>query len=116
MATGEVTASNVPGSGRNVPLKFGWRMPMWDPLGAPAPSWLPGVRTNLDALSRSDWRRAVGSRTAFSILSPAWIWVIRCHGKFRLPHGSMIFTLNFSAADLEGRSTQLAAVYGLCLR
>src|SRR5918997_1274900 len=36
MATGEVTAPNVPGSGRNVPLKFGWRMPMWDPLGAPA--------------------------------------------------------------------------------
>jgi alkanesulfonate monooxygenase SsuD/methylene tetrahydromethanopterin reductase-like flavin-dependent oxidoreductase (luciferase family) len=55
MATGdstvpEVTAANVPGSGRNVPLAFGWRMPMWDPLGAPAPTWLPDVRTNLAAL------------------------------------------------------------------
>lgn len=50
MATGEVTAPNVRGSGRNAPLRFGWRMPMWDPTGAPAPSWLPAVRANLSAL------------------------------------------------------------------
>ena len=50
MATGQVTASNVRGSGRDVPLRFGWRMPMWDPAGAPATSWLPAVRANLSQL------------------------------------------------------------------
>ena len=50
MATGQVTASNVRGSGRDAPLRFGWRMPMWDPAGAPATSWLPAVRGNLAAL------------------------------------------------------------------
>jgi alkanesulfonate monooxygenase SsuD/methylene tetrahydromethanopterin reductase-like flavin-dependent oxidoreductase (luciferase family) len=39
-----------PGSGRNTPVKFGWRMPMWDPDGAPAATWLPAVHENLDAL------------------------------------------------------------------
>ena len=32
------------GSGRDAPLRFGWRMPMWDPAGTPATSWLPAVR------------------------------------------------------------------------
>lgn len=50
MAAGEVTASNVRGSGSAAPLRFGWRMPMWDPTGAPAISWLPAVRANLAAL------------------------------------------------------------------
>jgi alkanesulfonate monooxygenase SsuD/methylene tetrahydromethanopterin reductase-like flavin-dependent oxidoreductase (luciferase family) len=50
MAMGQVTASNVRGSGRDAPLRFGWRMPMWDPAGAPASSWLPAVRGNLAAL------------------------------------------------------------------
>ena len=50
MATGQVTASNVRGSGRDAPLRFGWRMPMWDPAGAPATSWLPAARANLAAL------------------------------------------------------------------
>jgi alkanesulfonate monooxygenase SsuD/methylene tetrahydromethanopterin reductase-like flavin-dependent oxidoreductase (luciferase family) len=50
MAIGQVTASNVRGSGRDAPLRFGWRMPMWDPAGAPATSWLPAVRGNLAAL------------------------------------------------------------------
>jgi alkanesulfonate monooxygenase SsuD/methylene tetrahydromethanopterin reductase-like flavin-dependent oxidoreductase (luciferase family) len=50
MATGQVTASNVRGSGRDAPLRFGWRMPMWDPDGKPATSWLPAVRGNLAAL------------------------------------------------------------------
>jgi alkanesulfonate monooxygenase SsuD/methylene tetrahydromethanopterin reductase-like flavin-dependent oxidoreductase (luciferase family) len=50
MAIGQVTASNVRGSGRDVPLRFGWRMPMWDPAGAPATSWLPAVRASLGAL------------------------------------------------------------------
>ena len=50
MATSQVTASNVRGSGRDAPLRFGWRMPMWDPAGAPATSWLPAVRGNLAAL------------------------------------------------------------------
>jgi alkanesulfonate monooxygenase SsuD/methylene tetrahydromethanopterin reductase-like flavin-dependent oxidoreductase (luciferase family) len=50
MAIGQVTASNVRGSGRDAPLRFGWRMPMWDPAGAPATSWLPAVRGNPAAL------------------------------------------------------------------
>ncbi|MCC7367153.1 MAG: LLM class flavin-dependent oxidoreductase [Chloroflexi bacterium] len=50
MATGGVTASNVRGSGLDAPLRFGWRLPMWDPAGAPAVSWLPAVRGNLSAL------------------------------------------------------------------
>ena len=58
MAAGQVTASNVRGSGRDAPLRFGWRMPMWNPAGAPATSWLPAVRGNLAALRSkcdSDW-------------------------------------------------------------
>src|SRR3954469_7166141 len=31
-------------------ITFGWRMPMWDPAGAPLASWLPNVRRHLDAL------------------------------------------------------------------
>lgn len=31
-------------------ITFGWRMPMWDPAGAPLASWLPDVRLHLDAL------------------------------------------------------------------
>jgi alkanesulfonate monooxygenase SsuD/methylene tetrahydromethanopterin reductase-like flavin-dependent oxidoreductase (luciferase family) len=31
-------------------ITFGWRMPMWDPAGAPLATWLPGIRQNLDAL------------------------------------------------------------------
>lgn len=31
-------------------ITFGWRMPMWDPAGAPLASWLPDVRRHLDAL------------------------------------------------------------------
>ncbi|MFN8511290.1 MAG: LLM class flavin-dependent oxidoreductase [Thermomicrobiales bacterium] len=31
-------------------ITFGWRMPMWDPAGAPLGAWLPGVRQVLDAL------------------------------------------------------------------
>lgn len=50
MASGQVTASNVRGSGLDAPLRFGWRLPMWDPAGAPATSWLPAVRGNLSAL------------------------------------------------------------------
>jgi len=50
VATGQVTASNVRGSGRDVPLRFGWRLPMWDPFGAQATTWLPAVRANLAAL------------------------------------------------------------------
>ncbi|MCC6177576.1 MAG: LLM class flavin-dependent oxidoreductase [Chloroflexi bacterium] len=45
-----VTAQAAPGSGRNVPLEFGWRMPMWDPDGQPVGTWLPAVRENLAAL------------------------------------------------------------------
>jgi alkanesulfonate monooxygenase SsuD/methylene tetrahydromethanopterin reductase-like flavin-dependent oxidoreductase (luciferase family) len=45
-----VTSAMAPGSGRAAPLRFGWRVPMWDPDGAPAPAWLPEVRANLDAL------------------------------------------------------------------
>lgn len=51
MATGRgVTSTMAPGSGRAAPLQFGWRMPMWDPEGAPATSWLPDVHANLAAL------------------------------------------------------------------
>lgn len=45
-----VTATAAPGSGRSAPVRFGWRLPMWDPDGAPVPAWLPAVRANLDAL------------------------------------------------------------------
>jgi alkanesulfonate monooxygenase SsuD/methylene tetrahydromethanopterin reductase-like flavin-dependent oxidoreductase (luciferase family) len=31
-------------------ITFGWRMPMWDPAGAPLGAWLPGIRQTLDAL------------------------------------------------------------------
>lgn len=31
-------------------VTFGWRMPMWDPAGAPLATWLPDVRRTLDAL------------------------------------------------------------------
>jgi len=31
-------------------VRFGWRLPMWDPEGAPAATWLPAVHANLDAL------------------------------------------------------------------
>jgi alkanesulfonate monooxygenase SsuD/methylene tetrahydromethanopterin reductase-like flavin-dependent oxidoreductase (luciferase family) len=31
-------------------ITFGWRMPMWDPAGAPLGAWVPGVRQCLDAL------------------------------------------------------------------
>ena len=31
-------------------IAFGWRMPMWDPAGAPLAAWLPGVREHLDQL------------------------------------------------------------------
>ena len=31
-------------------LTFGWRMPMWDPAGAPLASWLPAVHQHLAAL------------------------------------------------------------------
>jgi alkanesulfonate monooxygenase SsuD/methylene tetrahydromethanopterin reductase-like flavin-dependent oxidoreductase (luciferase family) len=31
-------------------ITFGWRMPMWDPAGAPLADWLPAVRRHLDAL------------------------------------------------------------------
>jgi alkanesulfonate monooxygenase SsuD/methylene tetrahydromethanopterin reductase-like flavin-dependent oxidoreductase (luciferase family) len=50
MTTSQVTANNVRGAGLDAPLRFGWRIPMWDPAGAPATSWLPGVRANLAAL------------------------------------------------------------------
>jgi alkanesulfonate monooxygenase SsuD/methylene tetrahydromethanopterin reductase-like flavin-dependent oxidoreductase (luciferase family) len=50
MASDEVTATTAPGSGRSAPVRFGWRLPMWDPDGAPATDWLPDVRANLDAL------------------------------------------------------------------
>ena len=45
-----VTSTMAPGSGRSAPLKFGWRVPMWDPDLAPAAAWLPAVRANLDTL------------------------------------------------------------------
>ena len=45
-----VTSTAAPGSGRAAPLRFGWRLPMWDPAGAPRRSWLPAIHTNLAAL------------------------------------------------------------------
>jgi alkanesulfonate monooxygenase SsuD/methylene tetrahydromethanopterin reductase-like flavin-dependent oxidoreductase (luciferase family) len=50
MADDTVTATTAAGSGRSAPVRFGWRMPMWDPDGAPATAWLPDVRANLEAL------------------------------------------------------------------
>jgi alkanesulfonate monooxygenase SsuD/methylene tetrahydromethanopterin reductase-like flavin-dependent oxidoreductase (luciferase family) len=47
---GGVTSTMPPGSGREAPLRFGWRLPMWDPAGAPARTWLPGVHASLEAL------------------------------------------------------------------
>ena len=47
----QITSRMKPGSGRSVPVTFGWRMPMWDPDGAPVGSWLPAVHENLDALA-----------------------------------------------------------------
>jgi alkanesulfonate monooxygenase SsuD/methylene tetrahydromethanopterin reductase-like flavin-dependent oxidoreductase (luciferase family) len=38
------------GSGRNTPVRFGWRLPMWDADGAPAHEWLPAIHAHLDAL------------------------------------------------------------------
>ena len=46
----QVTSGMAAGSGRSAPLRFGWRLPMWDPDKAPARSWLPDVHANLDAL------------------------------------------------------------------
>ena len=46
----EVTSTTAPGSGRAAPLRFGWRMPMWDPDDAPATRWLPDVWRSLEAL------------------------------------------------------------------
>jgi alkanesulfonate monooxygenase SsuD/methylene tetrahydromethanopterin reductase-like flavin-dependent oxidoreductase (luciferase family) len=40
----------TPGSGRNAPVGFGWRMPMWDPHAQPMATWVPDVRRNLEAL------------------------------------------------------------------
>jgi alkanesulfonate monooxygenase SsuD/methylene tetrahydromethanopterin reductase-like flavin-dependent oxidoreductase (luciferase family) len=37
-------------------ITFGWRMPMWDPAGAPLGDWLPDVRRNLDALPADTFR------------------------------------------------------------
>jgi len=45
-----VTSPAAPGSGRATPLRFGWRLPMWDAAGAPLSDWLPGVHQNLQAL------------------------------------------------------------------
>ncbi|MFN8523183.1 MAG: LLM class flavin-dependent oxidoreductase [Chloroflexota bacterium] len=45
-----VTSTAAPGSGRSAPVEFGWRMPMWDPDGREAGSWLPSVHSNLDDL------------------------------------------------------------------
>jgi alkanesulfonate monooxygenase SsuD/methylene tetrahydromethanopterin reductase-like flavin-dependent oxidoreductase (luciferase family) len=50
MAGDTVTATTAPGSGRSASVRFGWRMPMWDPDGAPATAWLPGIRAHLEAL------------------------------------------------------------------
>jgi alkanesulfonate monooxygenase SsuD/methylene tetrahydromethanopterin reductase-like flavin-dependent oxidoreductase (luciferase family) len=47
-----VTSLMAPGSGRAAALQFGWRMPMWDPDGAPAKEWLPQVQENMDVLRR----------------------------------------------------------------
>ena len=33
-------------------VTYGWRMPMWDPAGAPLGDWLPDVRRHLEALPR----------------------------------------------------------------
>jgi len=46
-----ITSNMAPGSGRDTPVRFGWRMPMWDPDGAPAYTWLPAVHQNLQALA-----------------------------------------------------------------
>jgi alkanesulfonate monooxygenase SsuD/methylene tetrahydromethanopterin reductase-like flavin-dependent oxidoreductase (luciferase family) len=48
-----VTSPMLPGSGRAAAIQFGWRMPMWDPDGTPAATWLPDVRSNLDQLRGS---------------------------------------------------------------
>ena len=45
-----VTSRMAPGSGRAAPLRFGWRIPMWDPEGAPAQEWLPQVHATLAQL------------------------------------------------------------------
>jgi alkanesulfonate monooxygenase SsuD/methylene tetrahydromethanopterin reductase-like flavin-dependent oxidoreductase (luciferase family) len=37
-------------------ITFGWRMPMWDPAGAPLAAWLPGIRDHLDALPRETFQ------------------------------------------------------------
>jgi len=50
MAENAVTSPARPGSGRASPIRFGWRVPMWDPDGAPVRSWLPDVSLNLEAL------------------------------------------------------------------
>ena len=50
MANDGVTSPALPGSGRSAPVQFGWRMPMWDPDGAPVGSWLPDVWVSLEAL------------------------------------------------------------------
>src|SRR5688572_24093423 len=47
----QVTSRLKAGSGRSAPVTFGWRMPMWDPDGAPVGSWLPAVHQNLDTLA-----------------------------------------------------------------
>ena len=53
-ATGRwVTSPAPPGSGRATPLRFGWRLPMWDAAGAPLSAWLPGVHENLGAAPRA---------------------------------------------------------------
>lgn len=46
----EITAANVPSAGRNAPVEFGWRMPMWDPDKAPATTWMPHVHATLGAI------------------------------------------------------------------
>ena len=47
----QITSRMKPGSGRNAPVTFGWRMPMWDPDGRPVGSWLPAVHDNLHTLA-----------------------------------------------------------------
>jgi alkanesulfonate monooxygenase SsuD/methylene tetrahydromethanopterin reductase-like flavin-dependent oxidoreductase (luciferase family) len=37
-------------------ITYGWRMPMWDPAGAPLAAWLPDVRRHLDALPAETFR------------------------------------------------------------
>lgn len=46
-----ITSTMAPGAGRAAPLGIGWRMPMWDPDGAPLRDWLPAVHENLHALT-----------------------------------------------------------------